>query len=474
MLPGVTGLSREEWVWDNTRDPVTERLAYPAADRASARLTVRAKEGYARQVPDGLGLRWLDDQSVQISRPAGYDAGAIYELIYTARDPVVGGMGLAGVRDLVAYLRTASGTPLARGGAPEISYAYALGISQSGRFLREFLHLGFNQAEDGRQVFQALLPHIAGARRGFFNARFSQPGRNPRQHEDHLFPDGGFPFTYATTTDALTGHMDGLLARCARSGSCPLVIQTDSDLEAWQSRASLLMTDTRGYHVDLPLNVRAFMLVGHPHFSPAGAVSRSAPACQLPTNPLHAGAPMRAIVTALDSWAREDQLPPASRYPSRARGTLVPVTPAALKRPGLPSGVVNQPTLMRTDRQPPEQGASYKLFLPLVDADGHAVDGVRVPAIEAPRATYIGVNLRRAGFAEGELCGLVGSAAPIPAEAVAGDPRLPLSARYPSRDDYVGAVRQAADRLVAERLLLREDADRIILEARQGRLAGLP
>ncbi len=475
-IPGLSGPSREEWVWDHNTNPVTERLGYPVADPASLRLTVRAREADPRQAPAGLKFELLDPQRIRITRPEGFDAGAIYELAYTARDPVAGGMGMAAVRDLVSHLRWDAGTPLARGDAPEASHAYAIGISQSGRFLKDMLYQGFNDDEAGRPVFEAMLPYISGARRSFTNARFSQPGRFSRQHEDHLFPGDGFPFTYASTTDALTGMTDGLLAQCGPARTCPRIMQVDTDSEAYQARAALVVTDTRGFHVDLPPNVRAYMLAGFPHSTTPGQVSEPQPACVMPSNPLHPGPALRALLTALDGWVREDVEPPASRYPMRAHGTLATPSPEAFPRlPGVPyAGLVNGVAVVNRDRNPPAAGRAYPVLVPRVDADGHALDGIRLPEIEAPLATYTGWNLRRAGFAEGELCGLAGGAVPLPAEPTPDDPRTPLSVRYPNPVSYHLAVRHAADRLVAERLLRQEDADAMVVAARAGTLARLP
>jgi hypothetical protein len=476
IVPGVTGPSRDEFIWDNTTNPVVERLSYPAAEPTDARLTVREREADARQAPADLKFRFLDPQRIEITRPAGFDAGAIYEFIYTARDPVVGGLGFAAVRDLIAYLRRDTDGPLARGGAPETSHAYAVGISQSGRFLKDLLYQGFNDDEDGMPVFDAMMPFISGARRSFTNARFSQPGRFSRQHEDHLYPGDGFPFSYTSATDALTGRTDGLLARCDLTQSCPRIMQVDTDSEAYQARAALLTTDTQGNSLDLPLNVRAYMLAGLPHNVTPGLVSAAQPACVMASNPLHPGGVMRALLVALDGWVRQDIRPPNSRYPSRAHGTLVEPSPAAFPRlPGVPyAGLVNPIAVVNRNREPPEPGRAYPMLVPRTDADGHAVDAIRLPEIEAPRATYTGWNLRGPGFSPGELCGLAGGAVPLPASAAAGDPRTPLDARYPGSDDYRSAVQRAAERLLAERLLLREDVDVAVAAAGAGTLARLP
>ena len=143
--------------------------------------------------------------------------------------------------------------------------------------------------------------------------------------------------------------------------------------------------------------------------------------------------------------------------------------------PGVPyAGLVNRVTEVDRDRQPPEPGRPYPAFVPRTDQDGHAIAGIRLPEVEAPMATYTGWNLRRAGYAEGELCSLAGGAVPLPLIGTAGDPRMPLSLRYPFPDSYPMAVRQAAERLVAEHLMLREDADAAVDAARAGTLARLP
>ena len=47
-----------------------------------------------------------------------------------------------------------------------------------------------------------------------------------------------------------------------------------------------------------------------------------------------------------------------------------------------------------------------------------------------------------------------------------GDPRPSIEERYDGRDGYVEAVEQAVRALQQDRLLLREDAERIIATAR--------
>jgi hypothetical protein len=243
VLPNVTGLSREEFLFEHDRSPAEARLTYPAATEDGATLSVRARPNDERQHPEGLRLRFLGPDRVEITRPPGFDAGALYELVYAARDPVVAGMAFAAIRDVAAFLRAGGG-----GVAATADRAILHGISQSGRLVRDFIHQGFNEDESnpGRPVFDAMLPHIPGARRTYTNARFAQPGRNPTAHGDRLYPANQFPFAYEDLEDHLTGRRDGLLRRCRATNTCPKVIQADSEYEFYGAHASLLATDTRG------------------------------------------------------------------------------------------------------------------------------------------------------------------------------------------------------------------------------------
>jgi len=188
---------------------------------------------------------------------------------------------------------------------------------------------------------------------------------------------------------------------------------------------------------------------------------------------------MRALLVALDAWATEGREPPPSRYPNLKDGTLAPPKQAGYA--GLPglnfAGEHNEKPLVDPSAMPPKAGPEYPVFLARVDADGHAVAAIRLPAIEAPTATYLGWNLRRRGFAEGAVCGLTGSVIPLAATRAererTNDPRPSLEERYPTHAAYVGAVERAANRLVAERLLLPADAERIAREA-QGAEIGRP
>jgi hypothetical protein len=470
IVPDVTGLAREDFIFDHTENPASATLSYPAADldAALAKISVRQREADPRATPAGLEVKLESPTRISILRPEGFDAGAIYEFIYTAKDPKVMGLGFAATRDIVSFLRNettdAAGTanPL----AGQIDRAIGFGLSQSGRYLQDYLYLGFNADEDGRIVFDGLMPHISGAKKTFTNYRFSQPGRSPYEHADMLYPGADFPFTYPVITDALTGKRDGLLAHCLAAGNCPKIIKTDSELEFYQQRASLVVTDTQGHPLTMPENVRLFLLSNLQHYALANAKSEMAKTCAYPTNPLNAGPPVRALLVALDAWISNGTLPPDSRYPSRADATLVL---PAIDEVGFPhlAGFdyprrIAQPTALKSDEMPPSKGAAYPVFVPKTDADGRDLAGVRLPTLEASAATHTGWNLRKSGFGEGELCDNNGAMIPFAATREErlknNDPRLSMAERYPNDGDRAAAIAKAAQQLMRERLLLEDDA----------------
>jgi hypothetical protein len=468
-VPQVTGLVREEVIFDHMENPALATLSYPAADidPAHAKLTVRQREADSRATPSDLSFRFEAPNRIAITRPAGFDAGAIYEFIYPAKEPKVMGLGFAATRDIVSFLRNeaadAGGTPNVLAG--RIDRAIGVGQSQSGRYLHDFLYLGFNADETGRPVFEGLMPHIAGAKKTFTNYQFSQPGRSPYQHSETVFPGADFPFTYPVITDTLTGRTDGFLARCLAAGNCPKIIKTDSELEFYQQRASLVVTDTQGGPLAMPDNVRIFLLSNLQHYVLVNDKSALTRTCAFPTNPLNAGPPLRALLVALEAWISNGTLPPASRYPSRSDGTLVPPTPEAVGFPAIPgvdfTGLLTRPAVINFDVMPPTKGAAYPVFVPKTDADGRDVAGLHLPTLEAPVATYTGWNLRKAGFAEGELCDNNGSMLPFAAtreeRLKRNDPRLSVAERYPEEGDRAAVVAKAAKQLVQDRLLLEED-----------------
>ncbi len=465
VLEGVTGPSREEFIFDDAETVSTGALSYPAADLdpSQATLTVRETPDAPRRTPEGLSFRYVDPVTIEITRPEGVDGGAIYELVYPATDALPTGLAFLATSDLVSFLR---GSPGHDADSPleGVERTIGLGISQSGRFLRDLIYQGYNADEGGAQVFDGAMPHIAGSRKTFTNYRFGQPGRYSRQHEDHDFPGDQFPFTYAEVTDPLTGRTDGILAACEASGTCPLVIHTDTSTEFWQARASLVSTAPGGEALEMPEGVRLYFLAGAPHFNGWGGEAEDAPICVYPTNPLSVAPTMRALVVAMEAWVAEAAEPPASVYPGLESGTLVEPDALELPRIGgtVPEPVVNALRVMDHGTTPPEPGEAYPVLVPATDADGIDLGGIRQPHVAAPLGTYLGWNLRDEGFAPGELCSLTGSFIPFPEREGEEDGRRPVAARYDGPDGYSEAVRRAAEDLAGEGLMRPDDVGLVV------------
>ncbi len=482
----IAGPALEEMIFDDDASRSRYRLTYPTASRDAdaGMLSVRATRNGKRQAPPDLAWTWVGDTGIEVTRPAGFDGGAIYEFIYQAKDPIVLGLGFAAMRDAISFLRyeaaDAGGAPnpLAENGLPRT--AISIGISQSGRMLRDFLYQGFNEDVEGRIVFDGIHPNIAGSRKTFTNYQFGQPGRWQKQHEDHVYPGDQFPFTYTTLTDPVSGRTDGLQERCAASATCPKIIHSDSEAELWQARASLVVTDPAGGPIELPDNVRVYLLSGTQHGGGPGVHvgTPSAGLCQNLSNPLALSQTRVALSLALHDWVEKGIAPPESRFPTAGGGGLVPAS--AVDFPAVPgvtwTGSYNPLHLADHRSLPPMQGDAYTVLVGRTDADGNMVDGVRHPNLAAPIGTFTGWNLRRKGFAEGAQCRGTGSFIPFAAtradREASGDPRLSLEERYADHASYVRAVSVAAEALVHERLLIRPDADEIVARARGSRDRG--
>ncbi|MCH7857283.1 MAG: hypothetical protein IIB37_11075 [Gemmatimonadetes bacterium] len=472
----IIGPTVEEFIFNNEETVSEASLTYAttALIPALATFTVRARQGAPRVPLEDGTWSFTDDRRIRINRPSGFDGGAIYDLLYLAKDPIVMGLGFAATRDVISFLRyeitDGEGNPNPLMSVGLANTAISLGVSQSGRFLRDMLYLGFNEDVGGRIVFDGMHPNIAGSRKTFTNYQFGQPGRWQKQHEDHFFPGDQFPFTYGTVYDAISDRADGLLVRCSATNTCPRIIHSDGEAEIWQARSSLIVTDALGEHVDLPDNVRAYLIAGTRHGGGRGVHVESPRLgmCQNLNSPVPMAQIRRALTVALYEWVVDGTEPPPSRFPSVTLGTLVP--PASIGFPSIPdvtfTGSHNPLRRNNHNTFPPLQGGGYTVLAGRVDPDGNMLAGIRHPDLSVPIGTFTGWNLRREGFAEGAQCGGAGSFIPFASDEAerraSGDPRLSIEERYPTHDAYVSAVAQAAERLVQDRLLLRRDAQAIV------------
>jgi len=364
-----------------------------------------------------------------------------------------------------------------------ITTALGTGISQSGRFLRDFLWQGFNADKQLRTVFDGLLPLVGGSRKTYTNYRWSKPGDYSRQHETHYTPGDQFPFAYATITDPLTGKTDGLMKKCAETNNCPKVFQYDSPIEFGGARASLVSTDGAGKDIDIPSNVRLFYSAGTSHgpqqlaanakSQPDYTVDRAVASTAASTSPgaLNASTALyRALLTNLDGWVKGSATPLASSWPKVADGTMaVPTSdPKSLSAIDLSvlglaySGVYNTLTVNDESVIPSVPSSkAYVVHLPTQDGQGNSKAGVKMPDSAAPLATFVGYSIRKPGFVAGDQNGLSSSQLAFAVNTSSknkADTRKSVQELYGTRDGYLAAWNASVDKLVAEKLMLPEDA----------------
>ena len=416
----------------------------------------------------------------------GFDPALLYELVYTAKDPFVLGVGMAAMRDVVSFFRYAdrdtAGT--ANPVAGQIRHVVAMGNSQSGRFAKAFLHLGFNQDERGRIVWDGLNARIAGMM-GSFNTRFARPG----DIAELYMPGADGPLWWDDYVDAARGRAaNGLLHRCRATSTCPKITETYGGPEVWYSHATVGIAGTTGKDdLPLPANVRRYYHAGTTHGGGAGGFTlgqRAANPADLAPNRNPQRETDRALYVALVEWVTSNVEPPPSAYPRVTDGTLVPASSASMGWPNIPGapspdGVMN-PVLhydfgagFRHDdssgvmtRVPPAIVGVVPTLAVKVDADGNEVAGLRSLLHRVPLGTYTGwVPIVRGPLA-GRQRALNGGYIPFARtkaeRTAAGDPRPSLEERYPSAAAYFAAATEAAGALVRARLLLPDDAARLL------------
>ena len=464
-------------------------IEYPvaAADDPRNVLTVRDSRDSPRTVIPRAEWRFahtVDGKLIPSDRyihlNVGFQPGKIYEYVYVVADPVVAGGGFAAIRDFASYAKHAPDaiTPAAR--------VYGEGISQNGRFLRDFLYQGFNADEDGRIALDGVLAHVAGAGRGSFNYRFAQPSRDAQPTSSVFFPTDIFPFTDQPEKDPMTGETAGLLDRAAADKVVPRIFFSNTSYEYWGRAAALIHVSADGKH-DAPIadNVRIYHLTGLQHFSGPFPPEKGKGDLlgQEPQSPLPVKYFWRAMIANMDAWVRGNVPPPASSYPKIADGTLVPLRDYAW--PAIP-GVYHPQEANATYRldfgpnwtagvlsiQPPKVGRAFPVLVPQIDADGNERDGVRLPEITVPLATYTGRNLRDPSIgAPDQRVSFEGSYVPFPKTAAerqkASDPRKSIAERYSDREDYMTRYKNAVDDLVKQRWILPEDREPLLRRGEQ-------
>ena len=446
VLAGVTGKVRTEILVN--QKSTAQALPYPAASVASGTLTVRDKaDGQRFAIPND---QWRLVGDSRIEYAAGFEPGRLYDFVYTAQDATVAGLGMAAVRDYIAYSKQ-------RG---EVKRAIGAGISQSGRFLRTFVADGFNADEQGKKVFDGVWAHVAGGGHGDFNQRFAQPSRTSGQFSGVDFPTDLPPF-----------NPDELLAKSAKAGVAPKLLLSNGSHEYWGRAAGLNHISEDGKRdVTLSSDVRLYYVAGTQH----GAGGGPNPSVQNPTNPMDWSFFQRAMLVALNKWITDGTAPPASQVPRIDKDQLV--TASALRFPRIPGiNIVKTayaPRRLDLSIEPPKVGEAFPALVPQVDADGNETSGIRLPELRVPLATYMGWNLRSPSVGSPtEQFPLIGSMVAFPKTRVerekSGDPRLSIEERYQSQQEYLAKIEAAARDLAKQRFLLEADIPQVVARAKQ-------
>ena len=474
-------------------------LSYPPAtlDKATAKLTHRVHMDDVAQTVDPA-LWNYNATATALTLTGNFVSNDIYEFTYTAKDPTIAGLGFAAVRDINSWLRYATvddaghANPLAN----YIKRIYTEISSQPGRMLNDFRHLGFNEDESGKKVFDGHMQWISAGSGIGMNYRFSQSGRTERNRQDHLYMENLFPFANVATTDPFTGKTDSRYAKCEASGTCPFGVEIYSANEYWVKTASLLHTtpDGKSDLPDSPYN-RNYFMSSMQHGTGNGASQGN---CQQFQNPLSSSPVQRALFLALDKWADQGVVAPHSRVPRLADGTMtLPANtgfPTNIPDPfgKTPNGKVTYTGLKSTRYRypvgesfytngipsvfpmpviPPIEintaapivsinGPVYPSFAPTTDSDGNDIAGVRLVDVTVPLATYTGWGLRSGVWAN-DGCESSGQFIPFPTTAAVrtstGDPRPSVAERYPTFDAYDQKVIAAMNTMIQDRLLLCED-----------------
>ena len=459
-------------------------IPYPASDleQADSKLLVYDYDGGpATTIPRtdwsfaALKHGKLEPDASHIILNPGFEPGKVYQCIYTTAHAPVVGLGFAGVRDLISYLRYSDSpdNPC----CDDIRYSMAFGSSQSGRFLRHMLYLAMNQDEKDRTVFNGVIAHIAGGRRGEFNQRFGQTSNTVEASTGSIFP-----FADIDQSDPETGRMDGLLKELKGSARVPKVFFTNTSSEYWGGHGALTHIDTTGTKdITAYDQVRIYHFTGTQHNAGILPLSRTQPTGAVGKHlfnwvdwrPL-----LRAAVANLDGWVTNNRTPPPSKHPRLDEGTAVPSKSVEAIFQSIPG--FGFPKHLRQlarydfgssheipDNLPPATGAPYPALVSAVDQDGNEVAGIRLPDVAVPLATVTGWNLRHPDSGSPEqMHRIMGSTVPFTLtrkdRQEACDPRPSMEERYSSKDDYLDRVEGVAQDLVSDGYLLDEDVLKVV------------
>jgi hypothetical protein len=420
----------------------------------------------------------------------GFNSELLYEMVFTAKNPLVLGVGYAATRDIISFFHHAvaddNRTP--NPVADTVRKVITVGASQSGSFIRSGIFLGFNQDEQNRKVADGAWPQIDG-RQLYMNVRFALPDVITNLY---MMADEA-PVWWAHYPDKAR-HLpaNGLLDRCTQSRTCPDVLETFGSLEFYDEKMSPdLIGFTAEEDIPLPGNVHRYYYPGTTHGGGTGGFSVANPpvagACVFPANPNPESDTNNALQDDFVALVMTGMPMPPSTYPTLRERLLVPATQRDEGFPNIPhypfqGNQINFAELFdfgpeidyRSETgiitiQPPIVDRVLPTYAVKVDSDGNEFAGVRSVLLQAPLATYTGWNTFADGIYKGQQCALTGSSFAFQEtkaqRVAAADPRPSVEERYGTHQGYVCVVTNAANKEVRKRFLRSTAATTLITQA---------
>ena len=455
----IRGVVSAQFTPDKKSEEVSfsDLIEYPPVDikGPGSKLIVRTQAAFpgGAEVPRA---KWRFSNN-RLHLDGGFVPGRTYELFYLSEAPPVAGLGYAAIRDAVAWLKH-DATSLA-----PVKQAYAFGSSQCGRFLRDFVYLGFNTDEQNRMALDGVMAHVAGGGRLVLNQRWATP------RDLASFHTASYPFADSAQRDPISGQSEGVIDN-PRVKHAPKIFYTNTAAEYWGGGrvAALTHTNVEGTRdIPFPDNVRSYFFAGTSH-GPAPFPPTATAKDGLLADPINASATVNALRWAMHRWVAEGTAPPPSVYPKLSDGTLTPV--AEIRFPKVP-GITAPKTVKAGGRvrnpQLPDgagEGTGLPLLVPQVDAGGNDLGGILMPDLAVPLGTAAGWVFRpKSTGSPHELVMLRGAWVPLaPTQAQRekmNDPRPSLEERYASKDEFMAKVKAAIKKLIKQRLMLDDDLE---------------
>lgn len=410
-----------------------------------------------------------------ICMKSGFTKGKIYQIVYHTNSCNVGGIGLHAIKECGKWLKNGSDCPY------QFNKVFAVGGSQTGRFLRTFIYEDFNYDKTlNSDIFDGFFVCVAGSSQGQFNQLFGQPSMSM----PHLATQR-FPFGLSYSEDPITNEKGGLCDKFKERKSKAKLIFFNTTVEYHRGDASLLHIDVMGKN-DLDLsdeNIRYYVLGGSPHnpFSnwppsygdspvPIGNIQQTL------TNIVDFRPFFRNMIFLLNQWICNENEPPQNIYPTLKDKTLTYVKNVYNYFENIPNIVVpkeeNYPFVFRRDfgfnkTHPgicdnilPIDGDVYEgsCFVPKVDNNGNELGVILMPMVAVPLASFTGWSLRHPDFGgENKLMMVSGSTIPFSWNNDGNDPRSSVIELYKTKDNYLDLVKQNATKLAENNFILKSD-----------------